>query len=79
MLSIKIYGTVLDMRAIAEIVKYIPPTAQEVKVTSPPRVPIDARPCQHPGTLFLDASVDDKLFIHLEQSSPTAEYTVKST
>lgn len=78
-MKIAIYGPNKDDPGIAELLKHVPPDTLEVKITAPLRNAIDRRACQHPNWLFLDASCDDKVFIHLVQVSPTAPYIVSVT
>lgn len=79
-MKITIYGPLpLDAQAMARLLSEIPEDAQEVLILAPPRNALDRRPCQHPGWLFYNASVDNKRFIHLTQSGPTAPYEVKHT
>lgn len=78
-MKINVYGSQVEMRALAELVKYIPPETKEVQVTSPPRRPIDARPCLQPGMLFMDACCDNKLVIHLTQKSVDSPFKVFSS
>lgn len=78
-MKIDIYGAPPDMRALAELIKYVPPFTQEVKISSNARRAIDIRPCQHPGMLFMDAICDGKLVIHLSQKAVGADYLVLST
>lgn len=77
-MKISIFGQP-DMLALAEAIKHIPPEASEVFIRCPQRNSIANKPCQHPGWLFLDVSVDNKTFINLVQKSPTAPYEVKVT
>lgn len=78
-MKIAIYGPMPDGKAIVEILKRIPADAKETIIQAPPRRAIDLRPCQRPGYLEYTASVDDKVFIHLSQSSETSNYEVKVT
>jgi len=78
-MKLHIYGPAIDVRAIAEMMKHVPEDADTVIIQAPPRRAVDLRPCQRPGYLEYAASVDNKLFVHLSQSSPTAEYEVKVT
>lgn len=78
-MKISIYGPRPDGLAIAEIIKHIPAKAQETIIQAPPRRAVDLRPCQRPNHLEYTASVDNKVFIHLSQTSETANYEVKVT
>ena len=78
-MKINVYGAPPDMRALAELIKYVPPDTQVVEVSSNARRAIDIRPCQHPGMLFMDAMCDKKLVIHLSQKAIGADYLVIST
>lgn len=79
-MKITIYGPLpLDTLAMAKLLSEIPEDAKEVVIQAPPRNGMDRRPCQHPGWLFYNASVDNRRFIHLSQSSSAAPYEIKHT
>lgn len=77
-MKLAVYGpsSDLDMVALGELVKHIPPESVEVLIKCPVRKSVRERACQHPNHLFYDASCDNKTFVHLVQSSPTAEFVV---
>lgn len=77
-MKISTYGPPPNMRALAEIIKYIPPDSENVLIQTPLRNSIDRRACQHPGWLFYDASCDNKVFLHLSQASEMSPYEVKT-
>ncbi len=68
-----------DPAALAELLRHVPEGHKHVVVQAPQRRATDLRPCQRPNHLEYSASVDNKIFIHLSQSSPTAPYEVKLT
>lgn len=78
-MKITIYGPAPDMVAIAEMLKHLPEGAKEILIQAPLRRAVDLKTCQRPGYLEYSASVDNKLFINLSQSSKTADYEVKVT
>lgn len=78
-MKISIYGACPEPAMIAELVKHIPEDTKDVVVKSNARNPLGIRPCQHPGVLFMDASLDNKTFLHLQQDTPTSEIQVKRT
>lgn len=78
-MKITFFGARPEPAMAAEIVKNIPEDAQEVTVMSNARKPLGIRPCQHPGVLFADVSIDNKTFVHLRQDAVDAPITVKTT
>jgi len=79
--KISVYGpsSDLDMVALGELIKHIPPESVEVLIKCPVRKSVRERVCQLPNHLFYDASCDNTTFVHLVQSSPTAEFVVTVT
>ena len=78
-MKISIYGACPEPAMIAELVKHIPEGTKEVVVQSHARKPLGIKECQHPGVLFMDASLDDKAFLHMRQDTVTSEIQVKRT
>lgn len=78
-MKITLYGAKPEPDALGILLSYIPEDAKEVIVKVNARKPLGIRPCQFPGGLFYDASVDNKLFLYLIQEGPDQPITVKQT
>lgn len=75
-MKISIYGPELNMVALGEMIKIIPPDALDVLIKCPLRKSVRERACQFPNRLTYDASVDNKFFIHLIQDGPTGKFEI---
>jgi hypothetical protein len=73
------YGALPEPAMWAEAVRHIPEDAKDVVIKSHARLPLGIRPCQHPGVLFMEVSIDNKLFLHLQQDTVDAAIVVKKT
>ena len=79
MLTVRVFGSNPDMRALAECVKYIPPDSVEALIKAPQRNEVGIRPCQFPGRLTYEVSVDNKFFITLIQPTAEAGYQIHTS
>jgi len=78
-MKITIYGAKPEPIPFAKLMEAVPETAHTVLIQSNARKPLGIRPCQHPGWLFYEATVDETLFLHLVQEGVDGPITVKQT
>lgn len=76
-MRLSFYGARPEPQLVLKLLEVLPEDASVVMVKCPDRTPVNAKPCQMPGGVIYEVSIDNTKFITLIQRSKTAEIVVR--
>lgn len=76
-MRLSFYGARPEPQLVIKLLENLPEDASVVMVKCPERTPVNAKPCQMPGGVTYEVSIDNIKFITLIQRSKTAEIEIR--